>query len=118
MKHLMLVILLLATMSTNAESFKYMYGGQEGHAPSTFIRLNEEPVHLNFLEDIEAIQVVYGDENVLFYVMAATKEDDETIVAAMKKDGTKAIFSIRDKVTIFQIDDYIYVITNIPKEYW
>lgn len=51
-----------------------MYSGKANQSIESYTRVNVDPVVLNFIEELEAIQLVFEGNSIMFYVVKSTKE--------------------------------------------
>ena len=115
MKYLLVLFCLFASFTTKAESFNYMYSGSVDEPLSEYTRINEDPVILTFIEELQAIQLIYEGNSLMFTILSTEEGRTGIIVKTVANDGRRAKFIIAEKMTAFELGKYIYVITNLPK---
>lgn len=118
MKKILILLCLIVSFAASAESYKYMYSGRKDADPMGYMLINRDPVILNFLTDLSAVQVILEGESLLFYIADCYDSGREILLNTVLGDGRKARFSISNEMTIFVVGDYSYVITDIPKSRW
>lgn len=118
MKKILVLFCLLVSITASAESFKYMYGGPSNTDVMSYVRLNTQPVILNYLTELSAIQLIFEGDSLMFYIISTKEKGREIIVSTVTSDGRKTNFSITNEMTIFVLGDIGYVITDIPKNMW
>lgn len=118
MKKILILFCLLVSFTIKAESFNYMYFGKANQSIESYTRVNVDPVVLNFIEELEAIQLVFEGNSIMFYVVKIYEGESGTIIKTVASDGRQAGFSIDKSLTIFSLGEFIYVITNLPKYKW
>ena len=119
-KIITIVFCMLASLTlASAESFNYLYSGYIVKGSETFIRLNTNPVFINFIEDNEAIRLVIEGESVMFYVSEITHISEyEMKITTLKKDGSIVVFTCIPGFIVFTIGDMGYIATDVPKYAW
>lgn len=118
MKKILILLCLLVSFAASAESYKFMYSGKKDADPMSYRLINRDPVILNFLTDLSAVQVILEGESLLFYIADCYDSGREILLTAVMDDGRRARFSITNEMTIFVVGEYSYVITDIPKTRW
>ena len=119
MKKIFILLCMLISITVNAKSFKYeyIYSGDADGATMSYERINKGPVIVNFIEEIEAIQLIWDDTELMFYIKDAlpVKEGETVLIATQKDTNAKTTFLVNETGIIFIVGKYGYLITNTPK---
>lgn len=119
MKKILILFCLLVSFTTKAESFNYIYSGREDQPIESYIRINADPVGLNFIKDLDAIQLILEGNSFMFYVVKVYERgENNSLVKTVASDGRLAVFDIHKSFTVFSLGEIVYIVTNIPKYKW
>lgn len=119
MKFLLISCFCLFSLIAKAEWYTYLYSGPVKVKAEYYEKINTVPVLINFDEQEEAIVVNYEGRTIYYYIIKAEQTGrNELTVTTVLSNGTKASFVINEIGTIFVIDDYAFVATNIPQYKW